>query len=274
MSQLLLGARYLLTGARLIFRPRIRRYALIPLAINIVIFSLVIAIVYHYVGVLIEQWTTRLSQWLIQLPSWLSWLSGVSTWIDWILWPLFILPTVLFVFFFFSVFANLIAAPFNGFLAEAVERHLTGDNTPSADVSLLSEGMTAIAHEFRKLRYFALRAVPLMILFLIPGLNILAPALWLLFSSWMLAVEYLDYPLSNHRVDFAKQHRQHRQQRALSLGFGAAVSFANMLPLFNFVVMPSAVAGASALFCAHMKSRLDQEFPRKDDNSSHTTRGA
>jgi CysZ protein len=36
--------------------------------------------------------------------------------------------------------------------------------------------------------------------------------------------------------------------RALSLGFGMAVMFSSMVPLINFVIMPAAVCGATALW--------------------------
>ncbi len=35
---------------------------------------------------------------------------------------------------------------------------------------------------------------------LIPGLNLLAAPLWLLFGVWMMAVQYIDYPADNHKM--------------------------------------------------------------------------
>ncbi len=56
------------------------------------------------------------------LPDWLSFLS-------YILWPLFVALLVLMVFFTFTLVANIIAAPFNGFLAEKVEVVVRGEDT-------------------------------------------------------------------------------------------------------------------------------------------------
>ena len=76
---------------------------------------------------------------------------------------------MLVVFFSFTVLANLIAAPFNGLLAEKVEKSLGGD-IPSEDTewkALVADIIPSILVELRKLSYFLLRAIPLLILFLI-----------------------------------------------------------------------------------------------------------
>ena len=46
----------------------------------------------------------------------------------WLLWPIFALAVMLVGFYTFALVANFIAAPFNGMLAEAVERYLTGQS--------------------------------------------------------------------------------------------------------------------------------------------------
>ena len=85
--------------------------------------------------------------------------------------------------------------------------------------------------------------------------------MWLLFSAWMLALEYLDYPLSNHGRLFPHYRGALRQRRWLALGFGGAVLLLTLVPLLNFIVMPAAVAGATALA---VKENLLQE-EKEDD---------
>jgi len=247
--QFLRGANFFLKGFGLILKPNIRRFTLIPLAINIVLFTLLILLGYSYTSDLIVSLTNKLDLWTEQLPGWLSWLGSIVSSFRWVIWPLFVVSALFFLFFFFSMIANLVAAPFNGYLAEAVEHHLTGDAPTNSNHNLIKDSLVAIAHELHKIGYFILRAIPLLIIFLIPVLNIAAPILWLIFSSWMLAVEYLDYPMSNHRIPFKNQRQYHKRQRGLSFGFGAIVAFANAIPLLNFIVMPCAVAGATALYC-------------------------
>jgi CysZ protein len=78
--------------------------------------------------------------------------------------------------------------------------------------------------------------------------NIAAPVVWMLFGAWMLAISYVDYPMGNHGLGFPEQRRRLRERRYLALGFGGAVMCALAVPVVNFLVIPAAVAGATALW--------------------------
>lgn len=240
----LLGVRYFFRGLGLITKPGVRRYVAIPLAINSLLFASLIAYGWTILGQLRE----ATEQWL---PAWLDWLS-------WLLIPLFIISAVLVLVYGFSLLANLIAAPFNGWLAEAVEHKLTGQTPASMTANeLLRETFRSLYSEIRKLAYFLVRAVLLLLLFLIPGVNVIAPFLWLLFSAWMLAIEYLDYPMGNHGIKFAAQRQLLSRRRWLGLSFGAAVMVAMMIPGLNFVAIPTAVAGATAMWSEQLRKKQD-----------------
>jgi CysZ protein len=175
------------------------------------------------------------------LPNWLDWLALV-------LWPLFFIAVLIIVFFTFSLVGNLIAAPFNGLLAEAVECHLTGTTIPGGWKKMIADLGRTLASELRKLAYIVLWSIPALLLFLIPGVNIAAPVVWMLFGAWMLAISYVDYPMGNHGLGFPEQRRRLRERRYLALGFGGAVMCALAVPVVNFLVIPAAVAGATALW--------------------------
>lgn len=241
-GQLFTGAAALLRGLKLLNTPGLRRFVFIPVLINVLIFSLSI-------WVLVQQFTPLVESWIAYLPSWLEWL-------EWLFWLIFGLTAVLLVFYTFTMLANLIAAPFNGLLAEAVEKHLTGQPLPTGGnlLEALKETPSALLDELRKITYFLLRAVPLLILFLIPGLNLAAPLLWFLFSAWMMAVEYGDYPLGNHGLRFGEQRKRLGQRRLLSFGFGSATLVGTMIPVVNFLVMPAAVAGATILWVEQLRA--------------------
>jgi CysZ protein len=235
-----MGAYYLLQGLRLLTRHGLRRFVLLPLAVNTLLFALLIWVV-------LEQFQ-RFQLWLVTLlPSWLHWL-------EWLLWPLFVLGVATGVLYTFTLVANLIGAPFNGLLAEAVERHLTGKAPPPGDGlgSLVRDVPRSLLQELRKLLYFVRWAVPLLLLFLVPGLNVAAPVLWLLFSAWMLAVEYLDYPMGNHGLRFSEQRRRLRRSPVLVLSFGGALLLLMLIPVVNFLAMPAGVAGATALWAGKL----------------------
>ncbi len=236
MKDAVRGFGYLGEGIRLMRQAGLRRYVAVPLLVSILAFSTAIYFGYHWLGVLID--------WLLgYLPGWLDWLRYV-------LWPLFALSGVLVIFYTFSIITNLIAAPFNGLLAEAVERHLTGQPLDEAGGwrELLKDVLPSILSELRKLWYFAVRAVPLAVLFLIPGINLAAPFIWGLFSAWMLSIEYADYPMANHRLHFSEQRQRLRKRRLLAYGFGGGSLLLTMIPVVNFIAMPASVAGATALW--------------------------
>ncbi len=242
LGQSLTGAAGLFRGLKLINTPGLRRFVIIPVSINILVFTLSI-------WVLVQQFTPLVEKWIAYLPEWLAWL-------EWLFWLIFALAAILLVFYTFALLANLIAAPFNGLLAEAVEKHLTGEPLPSGGslVKALKETPNALFDELRKIGYFLLRAIPLLILFWIPLLNLAAPVLWMLFSAWMMAVEYHDYPMGNHGLLFSTQRKRLGQRRMMSLGFGGMTMLATMIPVVNFLVMPAAVAGATALWVQHLKA--------------------
>jgi len=139
-----------------------------------------------------------------------------------------------------------------------VEQHLTGQPIDAGSwQSLLKDIVPSLLSELRKLLYFLLRALPLGILFLLPGINLVAPFLWALFSAWMLAIEYADYPMANHSLHFAAQRKLLRDRRWLSLGFGGGTLLMTMTPLLNFLAMPVAVAGATAMWVDEFKPRAE-----------------
>ena len=229
----LIGAGYLLRGFSLITRPELRRFVLVPLLVNIIIFSLL-----AWFGASQFQ---GLIDWLLPETSWLSFLR-------WLLWPLFALTMLLVIVYSFTVLANLIAAPFNSQLAEQVELILSGSPPKQASSSVLANLIPTIKSELGKLAYFLIRAIPLLILFIIPGVNILAPFLWLLFNAWFLALEYTDYPMANNSLRFKEQHMRLKRTRLTSLGFGGAATLLMMIPILNFLAMPAAVAGATVFW--------------------------
>ena len=227
------GAGYFFRGLSLLNKPGVRRFVILPLLINILIFAGLIWLSADQFGQFIDWMTPTLPDWLL--------------WLTWLLWLVFGLTAFIVLFFGFSILANLVGAPFNSFLAAAVEKHLTGQPLPDSGKSLWQEVVEALLGEVKKILYYLLWAIPLLILGFVPGINLLVPVLWAIFGAWMLSLEYTDYPLGNHGMTFPAIRRKISEQRMLSLGFGGAVMLATLIPLFNFLVMPVAVAGATAL---------------------------
>lgn len=225
------GFSYLFKGLGLLGKPGVKRFVIIPLLINIILFAVLIWLAGDYFNQLVNHL-------LSLLPGWLEWLSKV-------LWLLFAMLAGLIMFFTFSFVANLVGAPFNSYLAAAVEKHLTGNNPVGSERNFWAEFGVMVLGELKKWGYYALWAIPLFIIswFIAP----IAPFLWFIFGAWMFSIEYLDYPMGNYGLTFSDIRKQISNKRTLSLSFGSAVTLATMIPIFNFIVMPVAVAGATAM---------------------------
>jgi CysZ protein len=245
MSNPFAGASYLLRGYKLLFKSGIRRYVVIPVCINSLLFALLIG----FGAIQFNDFV----QWILpDLPEWLQWLS-------WLMWIVFVLLGLLILFFLFSLFCNLIAAPFNALLAQAIETYLMGEVPTKAKSKqqIMRDAMAIIVNELYKIRYFILWSIPLFILFFIPVINIVAPFLWFGFTAWMFALEYTDYPMGNHEILFQDQRQHLSKARLRTLGFGSAVSVVTMIPLVNFLVMPAAVAGATIYWVENLRNNSE-----------------
>ena len=239
VADFLYGVGYALRGFRLITRPGIKRYVVIPFLINLLLFGAGI----WYAGDQFQGFMNRL------LPPWLDWLS-------WLLVPLFAIGLLVVAFYTFTLVANLIGAPFNGLLAERLEEQLAGESPGDQGDGVLAmtgEAIKAIGGEVRKLLYLVIWALPLLLLFLVPGLNVVAPLLWLAFGTWMLSLEYADAPMGNHGLAFKQQRRILGGRKGLALGFGAGIMVMTLIPVLNFLAMPVGVAGATALWVGQLR---------------------
>ena len=239
------SAGYVAKGWRLVRQPGLRRFVLMPLLINLLVFGV-------------------LGWWVNQLATaWLDSFALFSQWGDW--WLVRALQTVLhwlvslvLVFslaFVFTLVANLIGAPFNGLLAERVEAHLLGStSTPAPSwLTLVKSVPRLMWSELAKLSYLLVCIVPLLILQFVPLINLVAPVLLFLFGAWMFALEYMDYPLGNHGALFKEVRHTMRKRRKVAYGFGSTVALISMIPLVNLFIMPVAVAGATALYVDYLR---------------------
>ena len=236
MPPVLSGPQYLRQGLSLVLSPGLRLFVLLPLLVNLIVFAVLIVLAVQQFG----QWV---DYFMPSLPDWLAFL-------EYLLWPLFVALVLLIVFFTFTLVANLIAAPFNGFLAEKVEVVVRGEDPfPTFRWGELAAMVPrTLGRELRKLAYFLPRALALLILSLIPGVNVLAAPLWLLFGIWMMAVQYIDYPADNNKLGWNEMLDWLRARRWQSLGFGGITYAALLVPGLNILMMPAAVAGATVFW--------------------------
>ena len=110
-----------------------------------------------------------------------------------------------------------------------------------------------LSREFTKLAYYLPRAIGFLIIFFI--LPVIGQVIWFLFTAWMMAIQYCDYPFDNHKISFNKMKKQLLTQRKDSLLFGITVTFFSMIPIVNLVVMPVAICGATSMWVDKYRSQ-------------------
>ncbi|NMP31360.1 sulfate transporter CysZ [Thalassotalea sp. M1531] len=234
------GAGYFLKGFDLINTKGLRRFVLIPLIINFIIFGVAFYFLFGQLNIFIEQLLSWLPEWLL--------------WLEYIIWPFAIMTILIGFSFIFSALANWIAAPFNGLLSEKVEALLTNKPLSGGTLSdVVKDIPRTLSREWCKFRYYLPRAIGFfIIMWFIP---VIGQLIWFLFVSWMMAVQYLDYPFDNHKINFDLMKQQLNEKKGQSYGFGITTALFSMVPLVNMIVMPVAICGATALWVDHYKDK-------------------
>jgi CysZ protein len=232
------GAVCLGRGFQIIRQPGVRLYAVMPLIINIVLFAGLIWFGYEQFSPLVDKLV--------------SYVPGFLDFLRWIIWFTISTLTAVIVFFTFTPIANIVAAPFNALLSEKIEAKLTGKAIIS-NSSFIKMVHDSVLSQLRKLVYILLWSVALLLISFIPVINFVSPFLWVIFGSWLLSLEYLDYPMGNHELDFKREKQIVAARKGLALGFGGSVMVLTSIPLLNFIVMPVAVAGATILWVEQLE---------------------
>lgn len=236
------GVGYFMRGAGLLKHPRLRPFVLIPLTINILIFGALIG------------WSIS---WVNEtMGSIIGWLPGWLEWLTWLIWPLVGVTLALVTGYLFTAVAIIIASPFNGLLAEKAEEVLTGQEVqgPETIGQAFMIFPRAIGRELVKFAYYLPLLLVVLIVSWIPPFNLVAPLLWFMFGAWMMAVQYVDYPMDNHATPFADLKEVLRERRLSSLGFGGVVALVAGIPILNFFVVPAAVCGATVYWCDELRT--------------------
>lgn len=217
----------------LIFSKGFRRFILIPLLLNLLIFILLSSAALDYAQTLFTSFESHLPHWLI--------------WIKWLLWPPLIFVMLIAYGYSFNLLTTIIAAPFLGLLAEKIEVRITGITPP--DEHLLHLIPRTFKRELTKLFYFAPRSLCMLLLIFIllflPGANLLGALLGILWGSWCLALQFCDYAADNHQISFNQVRTQLSQKKLNSIAFGGLVLFGSMIPIINIVMTPLAVAAGT-----------------------------
>ena len=226
------------------------KWAALPAGVNIVLFSIALAILVTYIPALYD---------LAQFES-----SPEQTW----LWNLFLnlLSSTLGVLLIllsgavlvvvFLLLSKVIAAPFLDVLAQQVER-LHGETQADAfNMHYFWRSFwVAIGAELRRTGFMI---VVYLLLFLLGFIPVLAPFTALagtLFTILFLPLQYTGYTMDHRLMTFQQRRVLVAQRPWLMFGFGLAAFLTIFIPLLNFISLPILVVGGTLLM---MECRGDQ----------------
>jgi CysZ protein len=237
------GPALMMQGAKLLWHPRIRWLVLVPLLINILLFTVLTAAAGQWLGGWLDAMVSA-------VPDWLHWLV-------WIVWLLFSILALVVYALSFTLVANLIGSPFYGLLAERVII-LQGLGPAAGAGSALKVAWQSFTRQLQLLAYFVPRTIGVGLLTLVvsfvPVLNLLAPAIAACWAAWSLAIQYLDYAADVDTVPFRQLIDRAGHNRWSAMGFGFAALGASAIPLFNLLALPAAVVAGTLLWCRTYKT--------------------
>lgn len=230
----------ILKGLAWLSKASLRKFLIVPVLINLVLYSAAFVLGYLYLPNFIAQ----------LIPAWLHWLS-------WLITPLFFVCFIIAGFFSFTILANLIASPFYDKLSARTlalllqsdssaqtESHDETNSDSNANAADPTWQQTMLA-ELQRIGYLIKWMVLLVIISLIPMLNLFAPLLWAMFGAWGCALEFFAYPLENKKLLFPAQKEFVKTVRLGALSFGGMVLMGLGLPFLNLLVAPTAVIAAT-----------------------------
>lgn len=223
-------------GFSVIRQAGLRRYVVMPLCLNILFFG----------G--IGFWAASgFNDWVALVGGWLPESLAFLRYMLWVVFGVLGLFVLAYTFVFFS---TLIGAPFYGLLADKVLQQLGAKGadealSPGAFLRMIPRVML---RELQKILQYLPGVILLVILSFVPVIQIIVPVLWVLFSSWKTALEFLDFPADAQGQSLRELKRMMREDRQRCFGFGLMAWALTLVPLVNLVVMQAAVAGGVRLW--------------------------
>ena len=244
LNELKSGFHYFVMGWHFITQKGLRRFVIMPIALNTVLLSGLFWLFITQISQAID-WTMSF------IPDWLSFLSVILL--------VFSIVMILLLFYFtFATLSGFIAAPFNGLLAEKVEKILTGENiNDDGLLDVMKDVPRMLSREWQKLLYSLPKIIGLFLLSFLPIIGqTIVPVLTFIFTCWMMAIQYCDYPFDNHKVSFDVMKNALGNQRTQSLTFGGLVTCCTFVPVVNLLIMPVAVCGATVMWVENYRNHL------------------
>ncbi len=176
--------------------------------------------------------------------------SGIGYYVLFVLWWLYkilLYPLLLALSYFLTmILAGIVASPFNETLSERAEELMMGRVVQGEEgwKAMIVGGLRGIASSAAT---GIPRAIVVVMLGLIPGIG---PILAAIVGAFFIAVGYTDYPFERRRYSLKRKLGTLWKHKRMALGFGIGANLLLIVPLVNFLCMPVAVVGGTALAIA------------------------
>lgn len=224
--------------------PSLYKYVVLPLIINIVVFSGAIYWGFDLFNQLLGQYVSPQDAWYWHI---------IAVVVEFFA----ALVSLVIVFFAFTIVGNLIAAPFNDLLSERTEQLLRGNqiNDPFSLRQLGRDLVRVMLDEARKMSIFVVLMLGALVFNLLPGIgSVIYMVVSVGLTLYFLIIEYTGYVFSRKHLGFKEQRRFIAQNRLGALGFGLAVMCLLFIPFVQFLTIPLAVVAATQLCCCDLPS--------------------
>ena len=195
------------------FQPGLRQFVMVPLAANILLFSLMGWTLYQVISDFYDAA-------MLSVPEWLQFLS-------WLITPLLWLVGSLMTGYVSTLAVLMLTSPFHALLSERVEELVTGEPIPSSDGfgRALLEVPRAFLREVRKLLTYLPMTLGVLLLTIIPVFTAFAPLGWFLLGAWMMSLQFIDYPMDNHAYPLGMFEKPVRPGELRPLGSAEPLRF-------------------------------------------------
>ncbi len=133
----------------------------------------------------------------------------------------------------FSLFVNVLSSPFYDYVSSVVEKDLSGETLYSLS---LWESLSLMGEELKKVLFILTISL---LLFLIPGVNVISPLITAILLGW----EFYDYPLARRGWTFRQRTGYMFQHLWSVMGLGLWL----LIPGLQLLFFPLAVVGGTIL---------------------------
>jgi CysZ protein len=147
----------------------------------------------------------------------------------------------------FSSVVNILAIPFNDYLAEMAESYTSLPPAPSYTRGFLGRTRLITIDLFKTMAALWIQITLLVIgLFTLwlPFLQIIT----LVFSCWLMTFNFISYPQTRRAEGLFKGFGFVLQYPFASFGFGLSIGFLFAIPFVSIITLPLAVVGGTILF--------------------------